>query len=493
MKKRIEIVALLIFVLIPAFPLIGIGAPSLRVLDGIAASLEVEGNQGIVRWRFVRPQTPQIRSIEATLAGQPVGVPGVASYPSAFERTAILALIDISDPRREAQINQDKLSFFQLARRAGAHHQIAIAVYDSDPYLLTPAEGNVQTLITMVAGASPRDTPPRLNDVLLASIETLSRAPADRRGIFVFTDGHSDQGVDLAALIGEAQQKNVTISFLMSDSARQMDRKAIQSVAVMTGGQVVDLSYREAFLKQPFDLLDSGGTAVFPLDLKPRFFWKSDPELRVVFSYGTNELVLLAVPTVPIAGLSATAAHVVENHPIAVAASGGTFLTLLGGLVALGLRRRRAPSAVSETVLESARHPVLALLQNIGDGTNYPIQSPVAQIGRARSNDVVLNDETVSRLHAVLVQDGAGTFSIENRSELNGTQVNHQDVSKASLTSGDLITVGSTTLRFSQAPARGNSRTDVTPTTTSSDGKAASPDRKPSGDFSTADRSPADP
>jgi pSer/pThr/pTyr-binding forkhead associated (FHA) protein len=113
---------------------------------------------------------------------------------------------------------------------------------------------------------------------------------------------------------------------------------------------------------------------------------------------------------------------------------------------------------------------VLAVLQNIDDGTSYPVQSPVAEIGRASTNDVVLSDETVSRLHAVLVQNGDGTFSIENRSELNGTQLNHQEIGAATvLSNGDLITVGTKTLRFSQAarskPGVGSSATGDTPVT----------------------------
>ena len=109
----------------------------------------------------------------------------------------------------------------------------------------------------------------------------------------------------------------------------------------------------------------------------------------------------------------------------------------------------RRPREVKEEP-EPKPLPVLAVFEDLASGTVYPVQAPVAQIGRDSTNDVVLNDETVSRLHAVLGQGGFGVFTIENRSAVNGTMVNNQRVERAVLNDGDLITMGDRTLRFSR-------------------------------------------
>jgi len=69
-------------------------------------------------------------------------------------------------------------------------------------------------------------------------------------------------------------------------------------------------------------------------------------------------------------------------------------------------------------------------------------------IGRAPENDVVLaNDLAVSRLHAVL-QVKSGVAVITDRNSFNGTFVNGVRVRQVSLSPGDIVSVGSATLRY---------------------------------------------
>jgi hypothetical protein len=84
-------------------------------------------------------------------------------------------------------------------------------------------------------------------------------------------------------------------------------------------------------------------------------------------------------------------------------------------------------------------------------------------IGRDRANDIVIDDTTVSRRHAILLFVG-DRWLLEDRGTVNGTWVNGLRVpfgAQHPLRHGDRITVGKATLAFSW-PADGDDpeRTD---------------------------------
>ena len=68
-------------------------------------------------------------------------------------------------------------------------------------------------------------------------------------------------------------------------------------------------------------------------------------------------------------------------------------------------------------------------------------------IGRSPAADILLDDASVSRRHALITQRGERTVILDDRS-LNGVQVNGIRVSEAELKDGDVVLVGHVTLRF---------------------------------------------
>src|SRR5690349_6992790 len=69
---------------------------------------------------------------------------------------------------------------------------------------------------------------------------------------------------------------------------------------------------------------------------------------------------------------------------------------------------------------------------------------PVIKVGKLSSSHLRLDDESVSRMHAVIEVTGPGDVSIIDLGSTKGTFVNGQKVNKAKLQSGDLIVVGDT-------------------------------------------------
>jgi threonine dehydratase len=81
------------------------------------------------------------------------------------------------------------------------------------------------------------------------------------------------------------------------------------------------------------------------------------------------------------------------------------------------------------------------------DGRRVAVGAESVVIGRLPECAVVLSDPNVSRRHAEVRHTG-GTVVVTDLGSTNGTKVNGVTVREQQLTSGDEITVGSTTLVF---------------------------------------------
>src|SRR5215211_505124 len=69
------------------------------------------------------------------------------------------------------------------------------------------------------------------------------------------------------------------------------------------------------------------------------------------------------------------------------------------------------------------------------------------RLGRGQASDVVLEDRSVSRRHAVVTRRGAEVVLWDDRS-FNGVQVNGERVPQAVLRDGDAIALGDVQMRF---------------------------------------------
>jgi pSer/pThr/pTyr-binding forkhead associated (FHA) protein len=75
------------------------------------------------------------------------------------------------------------------------------------------------------------------------------------------------------------------------------------------------------------------------------------------------------------------------------------------------------------------------------------LQRSVTHLGRGFSADLRLEDQSVSRRHAVIVDDGESARILDDRSA-NGTFVNGVRVADAELRDGDVIDVGRVALVY---------------------------------------------
>ncbi len=76
-----------------------------------------------------------------------------------------------------------------------------------------------------------------------------------------------------------------------------------------------------------------------------------------------------------------------------------------------------------------------------------PLGSGVVHIGRGLSADLHIDENSVSRRHAIIVHRPTGARVLDDRSS-NGTFVNGRRISQAELRDGDVILVGRVVLRY---------------------------------------------
>jgi pSer/pThr/pTyr-binding forkhead associated (FHA) protein len=87
-------------------------------------------------------------------------------------------------------------------------------------------------------------------------------------------------------------------------------------------------------------------------------------------------------------------------------------------------------------------------VQGVDDATFLiPLQGNIVRVGRSLAADIHLDDDSVSRRHAVLVLHANGARILDDRSA-NGTFLNGRRVVRTDLADGDLVTLGRFVLRY---------------------------------------------
>ena len=115
---------------------------------------------------------------------------------------------------------------------------------------------------------------------------------------------------------------------------------------------------------------------------------------------------------------------------------------IFDGTACLDERVRRQATAALPS--EAGRYievqgPDEALLIALGGG--------VTHIGRGLAADLRLDEDSVSRRHAILVQHRSGPRVLDDRSS-NGTFVNGRRIVRADLKHGDVLVLGRVVLRY---------------------------------------------
>lgn len=127
---------------------------------------------------------------------------------------------------------------------------------------------------------------------------------------------------------------------------------------------------------------------------------------------------------------------------LAVLCGGGI---LVGVLVLFGLRRRGRRAAPADARPSPADGGQAMLI--VPDMDPIVLGSGATTIGRSEDSDIIIEDEQVSRYHA-RIECAGGVCTVEDLQSANGSFLNGHPVSRAVLTSGDRLRIGSVDMTY---------------------------------------------
>ena len=99
------------------------------------------------------------------------------------------------------------------------------------------------------------------------------------------------------------------------------------------------------------------------------------------------------------------------------------------------IRREATPATVN------LRRCKLVVIKGAQRGTEFVIAGDVFRVGKAAENDLVLGDETVSRVHFEIMRDAKG-YLVRDLKSTNGTFLDGAEIREAYIRAGSVITVG---------------------------------------------------
>ena len=111
-------------------------------------------------------------------------------------------------------------------------------------------------------------------------------------------------------------------------------------------------------------------------------------------------------------------------------------------------------SVVAQVLAATEPTALLLVLKGAGRGNRFMVNKAGTTIGRAVDSGIFLDDVTVSRKHATITFDQQFTFT--DAGSLNGSYLNNERASVATLKSGDEIQIGKFHLIFISNKASSN-------------------------------------
>ena len=83
---------------------------------------------------------------------------------------------------------------------------------------------------------------------------------------------------------------------------------------------------------------------------------------------------------------------------------------------------------------------ILLILKGAGVGARYLLDAAQTKLGRDISNEIILDDITVSRSHALITKSNG--YRIKDLGSLNGSYVNAVAVKESAINAGDEVQIG---------------------------------------------------
>ncbi len=396
-----------------------------------------------------------------------------ARYPTGGDSTALLVLVDTSDPARAPAMRAAITHIDALLSAAPSHFRLGLAAFDTDLRVLTPLGADRAEIRVAAAGLVATGRTTELYRNVRDALRVLEKSNATRKALLVLSDGLAeDYAYHHEDVVVLARANDIIIDSI------GYPRSVPQSVALQTlrrlsddtGGHYLQANYPDfklpvEALPHALALLDSGGSLSF--DLAPLVAKGAAGALDLSLAFQTrDQSFLVLAPVVLPNGAPQAAANPVptplatRTTPISAALkpidlNAGRVWPWFGILLALSLLilvvvlilyscLRRSPLPAPQAVAR----PLAWLALAEAPFTRHAITTTPWRVGRGRHCDFILDDHSVSRLHAEVRSSDQGVLTLHDLESLNGAFVNDTRIESIQLREGDVVDIGDVRMRF---------------------------------------------
>lgn len=371
----------------------------------------------------------------------------VTSYPAPDETTAILFLIDSSDPNRKNTVEKRIVSdIFDIFSTFGAprkpHLKLGLAVFDTNLKVISQIGDEEPASLNSLSKIKAEGQATEFYKSLIDAISLLSKTDATRKGLIIFSDGKDeDRAYKKEDVLKAAKDANIVI-LALGYAEKPADTPYLQTLKKLgeeTYGQFYDATNKaniEFLLKDPLAFIDRGGRVI--LDSK-NFYGKQ----KITLELGTKDGKTIPIESDVLIDDTRTLPHFIIDF-----VSNYWFYILAGLLfvIIVGFVSYRAIKKSQRLKTGNIEYAYLSAPD--GFGTKYSMNKTAVRIGRGKDNDICLLNDSISLHHAEIHRRRDGTFYIVDLSSSNGIYVNSRKVNQNELKNIDEIELGEVKLIF---------------------------------------------
>jgi Mg-chelatase subunit ChlD len=376
----------------------------------------------------------------------------------ADDRTLVAFAIDTSGSLRPADLARAGELAAGILGVLPRGTEAALFTFDDQARLVVRRTSRPEEIGTALAGLRRQGRHTALHDALYDATRYLRDAGTGRRALVLITDGRDENSaVELADGLAVAEQAAIPV---FTVGVGRVEERELRRVAKLPGGQTTTLgsarpdviaariatfigtpSSAAAAASRPRGEAADAGSA---RDRGPGSSAPAEPPVGTEPSpqgNGARPLVWIATA---IALLLAGAALVRRRRRAAEVAAGAPDDAAAPTL----LERMSSTEEYLEKTVTLRERPVLTITRGPGVGQVFELGKQAAvSIGRAKANEVVVNDVSVSSEHC-RIRPEDGHFVLHDLKSTNGTFVNERRVTRHVLSEGDVVKIGETSLLF---------------------------------------------
>jgi hypothetical protein len=379
-------------------------------------------------------------------------------------KTAIFFVIDTSNPKRADVVAKNVEQIGKMISLGGDNLQFGLAVFDSDLKIIAPIGSSKSDLSSGLQNISAKGLTTELYRSVKKASELLATVDAQRKFLFLFSDGRAeDKAYGHQDVITAATKFGVNIiSFGFAKRiSQQVYLQSLRRLAEESGGFYYaadnDFELPAALMSNPFARPNSGLTARFELTPVQVIANTNALDLAVTLTMPEGNIqipikVSLLAPGVEItvlkvlesllspANFNSVAPYITKKNLLIF---GGAVIVLLL-LIFIFIRRLSRAKEIAAEILS----PIAFFEFLDKDGTKFEMVSSAVNLGRNHDNDVVLNNDSISGHHAQIQRQRDGGFIATDLNSLNGVSINGEKVDVGQVIDGDVVEMGEVRFKF---------------------------------------------